>query len=1415
KMDNYDAPHAIPTITIEDTEKPDETSVQKRPIVEKEHVQNPLETNDESSSIPGALPAFPAPVIPDWYVVGWRQSSGIDKPPLAEGEERDKGVLDLFLSEQFYGDWYHNAGIIVFAVLSTHFLTRFHFGWGWLFIILAVCNTYYTTSMERVRRNARDDIQRELVKTRLASEHETADWINNFLDRFWPMYEPVLSQTIVASVNQILITNTPAFLDSLRMTHFTLGNKAPRIDKVRTFPKTEKDVVMMDWGISFTPKDTTDMTEREKADKVNPKIELSIRVGKGLATAALPVLVEDVTFSGLLRIRLKLIPNFPHVQIVDICFLEKPVIDYVLKPIGGDTFGFDIANMPGLSSFIREMTHATLGPMMYDPNVFTLNLEQLLSGKPLDAAIGVVQVVLHSARGIVGTKIGGGTPDPYVGLAISGRGELAKTQYKSNTYNPTWNETKYLLVHSLQDTLDFQVYDYNDHRKDTLMSSASFLFSKLIDDQTHENLTSPLLKEGKTRGEIRYDINYFPCIEPEEGKEEVLDSNVGIVRLTIHQAKELDHTKSLSGDLNPLARVYLSGTKSSAFSTRCFKHTNTPVWEAPYEYLCTDKQHATVMIKVIDDRDFLKDPVIGYMSIKLEDLLHEKLEAGRDWFPLSGCKTGKLRISAEWKPLAMAGSLHGMDQYTPPIGVVKLVLDKAVDVKNVEATLGGKSDPYIRVQVQNVTKGRTEVVNNNLNPVWDQIIYIPVHSLKENMLLECMDYQNLTKDRSLGSVELHVSELACESSEDPRYLYASTGLKAKADPLRQDKGGGNKGTLYYMAEFIPSLNIKWEKFEEQDTEAHRLAQNEGSDDGGYASSGGNSSSDEDDIPRDVTISSKKDVNKATSADSVKSIKTTGATGTNEKANGSVKGSVRSEKKPDTAILMSHEELLVQQSGIIIFHVISGKLAKKARIEVLLDDGYWPCFSTLKARSTQAQFGYVGEGFMKELDFGRVWFRLNDGVENEKDDIIAECREDAKPFLQAALTHVLKFKDDMDRNISTVVVEARYIPVPVKLEARESVNNQGILRVELIDGREIRGVDRGGKSDPYAVFSLNGQKVFKSQTKKKTVTPEWNEPFEVSVPSRVAADFSVEIFDWNQIEQAKSLGIGMIDLASLEPFQAQEILVPLVSGKHGEKGQIRLNLIFQPEIIAKSRKNTSTFSTAGRAMTTIGGLPMNAGKGVFHGVASVFKRGEHDDQQHVAIVAPYDAAPGQASQQLTPAETVLGPPTAAFPSSENLNNLQSHDPGTLRLVILGAKDLSQQDVKPYATIRIGDKEFRTKHTGKTGSPEWNESYICAASLLTPKCYVWIHDHKTLGKDKEIGEGEIDIWRHIQPEGISAAEVTVELKPTGLFRMRLEFDANTNPNVSNSAASIHSIADRRTSIASPSRFSLRGRRPNDDD
>lgn len=197
----------------------------------------------------------------------------------------------------------------------------------------------------------------------------------------------------------------------------------------------------------------------------------------------MPILLEDISFVGNMRIKLKLIPSFPHVQLVEMSFLEKPIFDYVLKPIGGETLGFDIANVPGLSSFVRDQVHANLGPMvsekklespllylethdvsflrsqMYDPNVFTLNLEQLLSGAPLDAAIGVLQLTISSARGVKGTKIGGGTPDPYVSVALAGKAEVAKTKYKSSTFNPQWNEVKFILINSLSDVLALTVYE--------------------------------------------------------------------------------------------------------------------------------------------------------------------------------------------------------------------------------------------------------------------------------------------------------------------------------------------------------------------------------------------------------------------------------------------------------------------------------------------------------------------------------------------------------------------------------------------------------------------------------------------------------------------------------------------------------------------------------------------------------------------------------------------------------------------------------------------------------------------------------------------------------------------------------------------------------------------------------------------
>jgi len=82
-------------------------------------------------------------------------------------------------------------------------------------------------------------------------------------------------------------------------------------------------------------------------------------------------------------------------------------------------------------------------------------------------------------------------------------------------------ETKFILVNSLHETLVLSLLDYNELRKDTPLGAATFELEKLLEDATQEGLELPVLKDGKEKGLIRFNVNYFPVLKPEivEGKE--------------------------------------------------------------------------------------------------------------------------------------------------------------------------------------------------------------------------------------------------------------------------------------------------------------------------------------------------------------------------------------------------------------------------------------------------------------------------------------------------------------------------------------------------------------------------------------------------------------------------------------------------------------------------------------------------------------------------------------------------------------------------------------------------------------------------------------------------------------------------------------------------------------------------------
>ena len=204
---------------------------------------------------------------------------------------------------------------------------------------------------------------------------------------------------------------------------------------------------------------------------------------------------------------------------------------------------------------------------------------------------------------------------------------------------------------------------------------------------------------------------------------------------------------------------------------------------------------------------------------------------------------------------------------------------------------------------------------------------------------------------------------------------------------------------------------------------------------------------------------------------------------------------------------------------------------------------------------------------------------------------------------------------------------KYIPVKMQLDPSESINNMGTLRVDVLDAVDLPSADRNGKSDPYCKFELNGQEIHKTKVVKKTLSPTWNEYFEVNVPSRTAAQFKLTVWDYDFADKPDFLGAADINLESLDPFRPSETKYIL----DGKSGSVRIRLLFRPSYVQRARQGTSTFggtfaSAPGRIVTGVAGAPIKGGAAVAgvvgHGVgrgASFLRRGIFSKKDNSDII----------------------------------------------------------------------------------------------------------------------------------------------------------------------------------------------------
>jgi C2 domain len=240
---------------------------------------------------------------------------------------------------------------------------------------------------------------------------------------------------------------------------------------------------------------------------------------------------------------------------------------------------------------------------------------------------------------------------------------------------------------------------------------------------------------------------------------------------------------------------------------------------------------------------------------------------------------------------------------------------------------------------------------------------------------------------------------------------------------------------------------------------------------------------------------------------------------------------------------------------------------------------------------------------------QLTLRLVEGTSaKEEKHVIAQLTGETLSTLQRCLYTPTELVLRADNGaVSKIKISLRFIPVQMKLDPSESINNSGDLTVFVHDAANLPSADRNGFSDPYCKFKLDDKEVHKTKVQKKTLQPAWNENFTTLVKSRIGANFRVDVYDWDFGDKADYLGGSPIDLESLDPFVSKEVHLNL----DGKSGTIRLKLVFKPSYVTRTRQGNSTMSGTFATPGKIVGAPVKGvgmvGGGVIKG-ASFLGRG---------------------------------------------------------------------------------------------------------------------------------------------------------------------------------------------------------------
>lgn len=1106
---------------------------------------------------------------------GWQEFTGFEKgDELSQMDEvmdllTRATTLELYLPEALYGDWYHGIAVILVACAFCCTIGYFRLNVGRTFLVTFLAAMYYRTSVRKYRLNLRLEAQREFSVKAIEDDFETLEWMNVFLDKYWRFLEPSISQQVTDQVNEMVagMDVIPAFIKEIWIHTMTLGTKPPRVDQVRTLDRTGNDVTVMDWEVSMTPNALEDSTLKQMKNKANQEIIVKAK----MFGMTIPFCVNDVTFRAKARVRIRMMPQFPHIQTINVSMMEQPYIDFMAKPIGSDSIlSWEIFNFPGLYVMLNELIKKYAGPIVFHPLSFQLNIEQMLAGNGVNGALGILQIDVRSAHNLLGADTFNNTIDPYFTFGFSGN-VLAKTKFIDDTCDPVYNQTIRVILNSSADPLAIYLYDENenDGRKDKFMGGALYDLDELMDKGSIKNIELPILRNNKEAGTFKFDISLLRSLQgsklPDGSYSPPPDYNTGVVKLNLLGGRGYSEDEEKPRAV--FCELYINGEKTN---TSVIAKTLEATWNQEFERIIYDRAQTNIQVVI---KDATTKDIVGSSTLQLSDIIDASF-VGNSWFKMNRGR-GEVSLSCVWNSVRIRG-VKGSLGYTEPIGIVRIYIENAHDLLNLEKF--GVVDPYVRIMINDIQRGRTLTKASTTNPIYNESIYIPVSSINQRITIEAMDVRRNTQDRTLGSLQLRLNEFVdFNSSGEPVETLGE--LK---DGRLYHKRKGAKGQIMYSVAFYPidAVSTPTEVIEKEKKAKKIKAQVEKQ-------------------AEDVDGDGEKDL---TEAQKMQLLQT------------------GEDSKPKREFKL--EELDDCSTGVLVYTICDIKTNQPGKfLQVFFDKRGYPA-SEVRI-STESVNNLASDYLVKELKYSKVSIRASTKP-------LVNYLQDTGKFVEMSTLEFIKNTYDKECPIklpdgTQVIVKSKFLPVMLnELPPADSIGNSGKLTVTVISATGLPSADSNGKSDPFAKVYLNSENVYKTKTKKKTLEPTWNESFEVEIPSRVQSNLRFKLVDWDfGMEQDDTLCEVTLPLKKIDPFNEQDDMELQLIDKGGNSaGTLKVHFKYDPEYMtivsaSKPPPNAANLALdgAGKVLGTGGKVLSVPGK-IGHSVGKLLgkkKKGSVDEE----------------------------------------------------------------------------------------------------------------------------------------------------------------------------------------------------------